>query len=220
MKCQYCKGSCIKKGCYKRRQLYRCKDCLKYQRLVYVKSTVSEEKITMVQNMNCEGVGIRSMSRLLKISRSSVQRKLKFIKSQIKKPLFIETNQEYEIDELRTFIGNKGNDCWIIYALNKVTRQVVDFAVGRRTIENIKQVTEAILRLNPKQIFTDRLNIYPGLIPKSKHIASAYRINHIERKNLDLRKDLKCLNRKTICYSKKEEMLATKLQLYFFGQRD
>jgi insertion element IS1 protein InsB len=100
MKCQYCKGSCIKKGCYKRRQLYRCKDCLKYQRLLYVKSNVSEEKVSMLQNMNCEGVGIRSMSRLLKISRSSVQRKLKFLESQIQKPVFIETNQEYEIDEL------------------------------------------------------------------------------------------------------------------------
>ncbi len=168
--------------------------------------------------MNNEGVGIRAMSRLLKISWSSVQRKLIFLNNQIKKPVLIETNQEYEIDELRTYIGNKENECWIVYAINKSTRQVIDFAVGRRTTENIKQVTASVLCLNPGRIFTDRLNIYPGLIPKSKHIASAYRINHIERKNLDLRKDLKCLNRKTICYSKSEEMLKVKLKIYFFGQ--
>ena len=171
----------------------------------------------MVQNLNNEGVGIRSMSRLMKISKSSVQRKLNFLEGRIKKPVFLETNQEYEIDELRTYIGNKENECWIMYAMNKVTRQVIDFTVGRRTIENIKQVTETVLNLNPKRIFTDRLNIYPGLIPKSKHIASAYRINHIERKNLELRKDLKCLNRKTICFSKSEEMLKAKLKIYFFG---
>jgi insertion element IS1 protein InsB len=44
------------------------------------------------------------------------------------------------MDELRTYIGNKENECWIIYAINKLTKEVIDFAVGRRTKETISKV--------------------------------------------------------------------------------
>jgi IS1 family transposase len=94
---------------------------------------------------------------------------------------------------------------------------VIDFCVGRRTKENLKKVLDKINELNPKKIYTDRLNSYPGLIPKGIHIATSHKINHIERKNIDLRTRIKCLNRKTICYSKSEEMLTAKLKIYFFG---
>lgn len=159
------------------------------------------------------------MSRMLKMSKISVLRKLIFIEQQTEKPDIVETDYEYEIDEMRTYIGNTENECWIMYALNKATGRVIDFVVGRRTKENIKKVVDTVLRLNPKRIFTDGWNVYPGLIPKEKHIKSAHRINHIERRNLNLRTHLKCLNRETICYSKSEEMLAIKVQIYFFGQR-
>lgn len=216
MKCQYCQGPCMKKGCHKRQQLYQCKNCLKYQRVSYTRMRVSEDKKEMVSAFVIEGLSISSMSRLLKIAKSTILRIIKEKASEVKKTVIEENHHQYEIDELRTYIAKKENACWIIYAMNKVTKQVVDFVVGKRTIRNIKQLTDLVLRLNPERIFTDKLNIYPGLIPKSKHIASAYRINHIERKNLDLRKDLKCLNRKTICYSKSEEMLTAKLKIYFW----
>lgn len=217
MKCQYCKGSCIKKGCYKRRQLYRCSSCGKYQRSTYLKKRINEEQIDLVRVWNNEGAGVSSMSRVLKMSKSSVLRKLLLLEKQVTKKRIIETNQEYEVDELYTYTGNKKNECWIIYAMNKATRQVIDFVVGKRTSENVRKVIDALNVLNPKRIFTDRLNIYPGLIDQTKHVASAHRINHIERKNLDLRKDLKCLNRKTICYSRSKDMLTAKLKIYFFG---
>jgi insertion element IS1 protein InsB len=157
MKCQYCKGSCIKKGCYKRRQLYRCNSCGKYQRSTYLKKRISETQIDLVGAWNNEGAGVSSMSRVLKMSKSSVLRKLVLVEQQTKKPNIDETNQEYEIDEMRTYIGNTENECWIMYALNKVTRDVIDFAVGRRTKENIKKVVDAVLALKPKRIFTDGL---------------------------------------------------------------
>lgn len=220
MECQYCKGVCVKKGCYKRRQLYQCKDCFKYQRSTYKVVRVSEEKKEQLQSFNNEGLGTSSISRLLKISKSTVSKIIMETSESIPPLMINESDQEYEVDELYTYTGNKENVCWIIYAINKATRQVIDFAVGKRTVENVKKVIASLLLLNPKRIFTDRLNIYPGLIEKAKHIASAYRINHIERKNLDLRKDIKCLNRKTICYSKSEEMLKAKLKIYFFGNRN
>lgn len=220
MKCQYCQGLCLKKGCHKRRQLYRCKCCLKYQRANYTRLRISDEKKEMVMAFHNEGLSISSISRLLKISKSTVLKIIAEIARKIDLSPISEQEQEYEVDELYTYTGNKQNECWIIYAINKATGKVIDFTVGKRTIENVKKVINSLLLLNPKRIFTDRLNIYPGLIEKAKHIASAYRINHIERRNLNLRKDIKCLNRKTVCYSKSEEMLIAKLTIYFFSNRN
>lgn len=152
----------------------------------------------------------------MKIAKSTVLIYIAKFASKIVKPIFKETNQEYEIDELRTYIKHKENECWIIYAINKKTKNTIDFAVGKRNKLNIKKVVDTVLLLNPKRIFTDKLNIYPMLITDTKHISSKHKINHIERKNLNLRKDIKCLNRKTICYAKSEENLDSKLQLYFY----
>jgi insertion element IS1 protein InsB len=218
MKCKYCQGACVKKGCYKNRQLYRCKACFKYQRKLYVKHKITASKIDQVKSFVCEGLSISSISRLLNISKSSVQRKIIYLASMVKKPHFTELNQEYEVDELHTYIGNKQNTYWVIYAMNKHTKQVIDLVVGKRTKANISQVIQSLKKLNPSTIFTDKLNIYPSLIKPEIHVSTIHKINSIERKNLNLRKDIKCLNRKTICYSKSVTMLAIILMLYIHNK--
>jgi insertion element IS1 protein InsB len=190
---------------------------LKYQRSTYQKVKIDCEKIELLIRLSKEGNSTSSISRLLYISKSSVQRKLTGLKNGIQSPVHEEQNLEYEIDELRTYTVKKNKECWVIYAINRSTGKVIDFVVGRRNKDNIRKVINTVLNLNPKKIYTDHLNIYPVLIPKNIHFATQYGINHIERKNLDLRKDIKCLNRRTICYSKSEKMLEAKLKLYFFG---
>ena len=51
----------------------------------------------------------------------------------IAKPAIAMNQPELEVDELRTFIGRKGNEYWLAYALNKENGQVVDFVLGRRS---------------------------------------------------------------------------------------
>jgi IS1 family transposase len=113
-----------------------------------------------------------------------------------------------------TYIGNKETSCYIIYALNKASRKVVDFVVGGRTTENISKVINQIKELNPKCIYTDKLNVYPALMDTIKHITTKYKINRIERMNLNLKTHLKRLSRKTICFSRSKEMLENCLRLY------
>lgn len=71
-------------------------------------------------------------------------------------------------------------------AINKATKQVIDFVVGRRTKKNIKKVIDTVLQLSPNKIFTDKLNIYTALLKNVKHITTQFKINHIRRKNLNL----------------------------------
>ena len=67
--------------------------------------------------------------------------RIKKIADSIKKPA-IAMERVYEVDELKTFIKNKTKECWVIYALDKQSNQVVDLKVGSRTNKNLKRVTD------------------------------------------------------------------------------
>ena len=160
MKCIYCKKDCYKKGKRNGIQRYQCKHCKKYQQQKYTRPIIPQEKYERVKELSNEGNGISSISRLEHISKSSVLRIIIRISSKIKETICQETNQTYEIDELRTFCGDKANECWVIYAINKTTGKVVDFVVGRRTKKNIKQVIDSILALNPKSTIKKQLYVF------------------------------------------------------------
>jgi len=213
MKCKYCKGKCVKRGTTNRRQRYQCKECNKYQQLTY---TYNKEKRneSLLKKLNNEGLGISSISRIINIPKTTVLRLIEKISKETEPKEIEETEQMYEMDELRTFVGNKKNESWVIYAINKINGHVIDFCVGRRTKENLKKVVESILKLNPKKIFTDGLNIYPSLIPEAIHRVFVYNTNKIERHNLTLRTHIKRLTRKTICFSRSEDMLYNCVKLY------
>lgn len=157
MKCRYCKGSCIKKGKQNGRQRYFCKTCSRYQQRLYTKPLLENKYDKMTCILNNEGMGISSISRILGISKSSVQRILERISSRIQKPIFRESNQNYEIDELRAYIGIKKQECWVTYAINKTSGAVIDLIVGRRTKDNLKEVVNTVLNLSPNRIYTNGL---------------------------------------------------------------
>ena len=117
MNCRYCKNVCVKSGIRKGIQRYYCKSCRKYQQTVYTKSRIPQEKYKWTVKLNNEGCGISNISRLLKISKSSVQRLIERIAAGLQMPQLNESGQSYEIDELRTFVGSKGNELWLIYAI-------------------------------------------------------------------------------------------------------
>ncbi|NII26644.1 IS1 family transposase [Pseudoflavitalea sp. X16] len=214
MNCNNCKGACIKKGFYKTTQRYQCKVCGRHQRQVYRNRkycTTFDEQIAV---LNKEGVGISSISRILSIPRASVQRRIERMKKDKPKPVFTETGQVYEVDELYTYIGRKSNPCYIMYAINRKTKQVIDFVCGARSRENISRLINTLLGLSPQRIYTDKLNVFGSVIPDFLHRTFQYRTNHIERKNLTLRTHLKRLSRKTICYSKSKDMLEACFRLY------
>jgi IS1 family transposase len=174
-------------------------------------STINCDVISHVK----EGCGIRSIARLLNISVNTAMSRIKRIAAAINKPIPA-IGRTYEMDELKTYIKNKREECWVIYALDKQTGEVIDFKAGRRTNANLKVITDTLLISNCKKIYTDGLMQYRQIIPSSIHIVKRYSTNKIERKNLNLRTHLKRLNRKTICYSKDLLMLESCLKIYFW----
>jgi insertion element IS1 protein InsB len=206
----------LKWGLYKSKQKYRCKYCGKCQVAHYSYNGCCKQTATQIKILLLEGCGIRSIGRILNISNNTVMRKIKLMASQIQKPAII-MGQTYQLDEMRTYIGNKQNTKWIVYAINEKTKAVADFNIGSRNKQTLKRVTDTLLLSKAKTIKTDGLDIYRTLIPKKIHRVKQHGINHIERMNLTLRTKLKRLARKTLCFSKNKIMLESSMKLLIWN---
>ncbi len=219
MTCKFCGGKCQKAGRQKNgaQKLY-CAECKKYQQADYSYKAYTKGVNRMICTLVCESVSIRGIARILKISISTVIGRIRQIARQIGKPAIVLNQSEFEVDELRTFIGRKGNEYWLAYAYNRQTSEVVDFIVGRRSKRTLRMLINTLLLSGVGSIRTDNLNIYRSLIPPTVHCFGAYCTNHIERKNLSIRTHLKRLSRRTICFSRSFAMLESCVKIYFWGR--
>ncbi len=220
MKCRQCKKEGVKNGKSKSGvQRYGCKECKKYWQTSYVYKACEEYIDQQIIGLKKESCGMRSISRILKISLVTVIKRIKSIARRISRPFAILKGKEYEVDEMRTFIGNKQRLYWVVYALRRDTKEIIDFKVGKRNLKTLSRVIETTLLSEAKKVYTDGYKLYESLIPREIHRQTKYNINHIERKNLSIRTHLKRLSRKTICFSKSREMLEACLKIYFWSDR-
>lgn len=215
--CLKCKCKTVKNGFQKGKQRYKCKVCNKRFQVDYTYQAYKTETNDFIVSLLKEGCGIRSISRILKISKNTVLSRMLKISKQIKVPYFNTFGCKFEVDEIWTFITRKEDFTWITYALERETKSIIDFFVGSKSTKNIKPLINKLLLLEPSRIYTDRLNIYPSLIPSEIHKRFQYCTNRIERMNLNLRTHIKRLSRKTICFSKDKKYLEAHLRIYFWG---
>lgn len=115
-----------------------------------------------------EGLGIRSTARILKISVTTLLKRILLIAKNIKQPM-IPVGKEYELDEMRLFIGTKSNLQWLVYAIDKKSKMILGFYIGKRTNKTLKTVIKTLTHSKPAKIFTDKLRNYQYLIPKEIH---------------------------------------------------
>lgn len=215
--CPHCHSkSIIKNGHTKtQKQQYLCKNCHKRFLDFYTYQACLpkiDEKIVLLIK---EGLGIRSIARVLKISPTTLLKRILIISSNIKTPI-LSFGKTYEIDEMRFFIRNKNQQYWLIYAIERATKKVVSFNIGKRTNKTLNCVIQTLKNSNAKKIYTDKLKNYSYLIPRQIHFTQSYQTNHIERKNLTIRTHLKRFHRKTICFSRTLSITRVILLIYFF----
>ena len=218
--CPNCKSKqIIKNGFTKnRKQQFYCKNCQTRSIDFYTNKAYCKNINSSLIQLTKEGVGIRSTARILKISTTTVLKRIILIAKSIKAPP-ISSGKIYEVDEMRSFISSKSRPIWIVYALQRKTKKVVSFAIGRRTLRTLGTVINTLLLSRAKRIYTDGLRHYKSFVEKNIHCVKRFGTNQIERYNLTLRNSLKRLNRKTICYSKSYSVLLCVLKIYFLGMK-
>ena len=108
MNCPKCQSSdYCKDGNIKGRQRYLCKNC-KYRYTVEKKSDVkTAETRRLALEMYLEGLGFRSIGRILKISYGTVYQWVKEWGSKVSLPQSDHPVAVVELDEMHTYVGSK-----------------------------------------------------------------------------------------------------------------
>lgn len=216
--CPFCySGNIIKNGTTKtRKQQYFCKKCDRRFLDYYSYNAYRKDINFQIVQLTKEGLGIRSTARILKISVTTLLKRIQNIAKEIKVPV-LPFGKTFELDEMRFFIRKKTNPMWLAYAINKTTKEAAGFYIGRRNNKTLNAVVKTLLNAKAKKISTDKLRNYQYLIPKEIHSTKRYATNFIERNNLTIRTHLKRLNRRTICFPKSLKMTSAILKIYFWN---
>jgi len=114
--------------------------------------------------------------------------------------------EESELDEMWSYVGKKSNPRWLWHAIDCRSGKVLAYAFGRRTDEVFLQLKKLLEPFGIQKYCTDGWGAYERHIPAEQHEIGKRKTQRIERKHLGLRTRLKRLARKTICYSRTEEM--------------
>lgn len=124
-----------------------------------------------------------------------------------------------ELDELWTFVGQKKQPRWLWLALERRTRRVLAWVLGDRSEETAFTLWDC-LPLSPEQrlkatFCTDLWRAYDEPLLGVKRLTRRGETNHVERLNCTLRQRLGRLDRKSLSFSKSDELLEASLTLAF-----
>jgi insertion element IS1 protein InsB len=118
----------------------------------------------------------------------------------------IEQAGEAEVDEMWSFVGKKGHQCWLWHAIDHHTGAVLAYVFGRRKDEVFLQRKALLEPFGLTRYSTDHWGAYTRHLDPHVHCPGKRNTQKIERKHLTLRTRIKRLVRKTICFSKSIQM--------------
>ena len=119
-----------------------------------------------------------------------------------------------EADGFWSYVGGKDNQRWTWYAMDKNSGIILAWVNGKRTNKSFEKLLKLLEDTPIKHYYTDDWGAYSRLLPKSMHTIGKDLTWKIERKNLNFRTHIKRLNRKTICFSKNEQVHDNVIGMY------
>ena len=123
-----------------------------------------------------------------------------------------------ELDELWSFVYRKSNKCWVWIALCRRTRQIVSWVIGARDEERCQALWDLVPSpYKQATVFSDFYAAYQKVLAQVNHHSvgkNSGQTNHVERWNCTLRQRVGRFVRKTLSFSKSEEMHELMLKLF------
>ena len=114
--------------------------------------------------------------------------------------------EEAELDEMWSFVGKKKNQRWLWHGIERGSGKILAYVFGRRKDKVFLELKKLLEPFGIKKYCTDDWGAYERHLPEEKHEIGKKKTQQIERKHLGLRTRIKRLARRTICFSKSEEM--------------
>jgi len=124
-----------------------------------------------------------------------------------------------EMDEIYSFVGSKRHKVWIWLAINRNSREIVGAAFGDRDDKTCMKLWRSLPPDYRKRavIYTDLWASYANVLP-SKRMRQVGKDSgetaHIERFNNTLRQRCPVMVRKTLSFSKNQDMHEKRVRIF------
>ena len=111
-----------------------------------------------------------------------------------------------ELDEMWSYVCKKANPRWLWHAIDHHTGKVLAYVFGRRKDNVFLRLQQLLEPFGITKFYTDGWGAYERHIEAEKHQVGKENTQKIESKHINLRTRIKRLVRRTICFSKTEQM--------------
>lgn len=118
----------------------------------------------------------------------------------------IQKVESAELDEMWSYVGHKENQRWLWHAIDHTTGAVLAYVFGDRKDIIFQPLKERLEPFGITGFYTDDWGAYERSLPAAERVIGKQNTQKIERKHLTLRTRIKRLARKTICFSKRQQM--------------
>src|SRR5262245_49375161 len=154
-------------------QKFHCKDCNAYGTLDTLDEQRAHKRVT-VEKLHLERLSQRAIARTTGLSRMTVAAIVKKVLTPIGETIRpLSERPILELDELWSFVGQKGKLVWIWVALERQTRRMVGLAFGDRSAESCRKLWESLPADYRKRAicYSDFLASYAAVLPSKRHRA-------------------------------------------------
>lgn len=114
------------------------------------------------------------------------------------------------------FCKKKNNKTWIFKALDRNTKKVVAWVIGKRNIATVKLLYEKLKHIKNCNFYTDSWKAFKEVLPADRHIVSKKETHLIESDNSNTRHFLARMTRRTKVVTKCINMLNYSLKMLYY----
>ncbi|MEO5377653.1 MAG: IS1 family transposase [Magnetococcus sp. DMHC-6] len=197
------------------KQNHKCQDCgRQFVQDPRPFNRIPQSTIDLIEDLLLEKIPLAGIARVTKVSERWLQYYVNEKYGAVPRELNVVSKKKgrltLECDEMWSFVDNKGNKQWIWLAIDRNTREIVGYHIGKRD----RDAAEALWKSLPPVYrqcavcYTDFWAVYALVFPCQRHKAVGKETGHtnrMERFNNTLRQRVSRLVRSTLSFSKKSE---------------
>jgi IS1 family transposase len=157
---------------------------------------ITPEQYDLIERLLLERVSLAGIARVLQISEDTVQRyvnaQAEVVAQQVEVSAKPKKRLSVQMDELWSFVDDKGNEQWVWLAIDARTREIVGVQVGERSAVSAQALWNSMPPVYRQcaVIYTDHWSAYGAVLPKQRHRSvdkDSGLTSYIERFNCTLR---------------------------------
>ena len=175
----------------------------------------SSDTLSKIKLLLLERISLVGITRVMGVSESWLQNYVNHLYAAVEAQVTIIPKavgkHTVQMDELWSFVDNKGDKQWVWLAMDVKTREVVGCHIGDRSKVSAQALWDSLPSVYRQcaKIYTDHWEAYRAVLPSKRHESVGKETGLtsyiIERLNNTLRQQISRLVRKTLSFSKKLE---------------